>query len=794
MAAKHFRNCERMPIETIRRIHQLIPQDIEESAEDSALKEFCKSRCSTNGIVNRYPHRSGLIVGEFSCASPSKEQNTSIQLNQSEALIQPLVCSSNPLIDSLLDDKPHHTTNKKPSTIQMRSTLGNNRNAVKMNDTIDPPIPSFFQDQNGLWRCQACVFAQYKGEVEFSTWEERNAPPLWFAKKHSQYCPQLQAQTFFGKLDTQHSDFSHKGNKICEAHRDCEQALEKMKSNDNKINSNSHHDGRTKTLYPLDHPQGRQTMLCIRQLDKNVEKSNEPSFHNSYTSSHVEYTPSIRKGHNNATAHTYNAQKNVQEFGNHDDQFRPHSTTSVNSTNTGKSQSMLSSQSHGNQSTLFAEALTTINDTADVLETNQDYSQKAFSDLVFPEDKAKLSDYTFEVVRYMKRCLYSKETDGKGTNALVTRNQFPEGYPGIQCVFCAGMKTSRKFFFSKCERLSNNLSEIGGHLMKCKYCPRATKTKLQGLKEIRQHQQKNLPRGAQKEFFQKYWARLHGEQLSPPNDSIPLPHHDETTLACTDDKKYLSDVEFLLRKNIEVFCVTEEDESCWKSSKPELEINVGQVGLRCIHCVETNKIELDAKLFPSSIRGIRDCVRMFQENHFPQCNCIQQDLKRELIKVKMPGLCDKSINEYYTDSAKRMGLYDSQYGISLRQKKTEKDSFPLVSVPAPAPAPYTFSSLGNKQSATDSMRSNLSSFDEILPKPPLEMYLEDDHTRADTVHNEDTLFQQNHSGSDNISSPSSPNAVTPCATTGAKRKYSNISHESLVNSEGTDNPKKGCSL
>jgi len=294
------------------------------------------------------------------------------------------------------------------------------------------------------------------------------------------------------------------------------------------------------------------------------------------------------------------------------------------------------------------------------------------SSLVLDEDKVLLSDYFFYLIHQLKFCRFvesdRKTRGGKRENVKV-------GFGGLECRHCAiaNPASSRKFFWSNVDRLANSFAEIPSHVLKCKNCPERIKSALQELKLRHPEQMAKLPRGSQKVFFRRMWRRVHVEstevseetqQLSPntktqPTSIIGIP------LAIAEDKDWLSDTDYFVRRQLEVFCATEEDVFSAQSDR-KFPIGVGQVGIRCIHCNSSEQGARDnAVNFPHSIDGIYEVVRELQKLHLESCPNLPQDVKQEMSNLKTSTSLSSVLRRYYVLAAKALGLVDSTEGIRM---------------------------------------------------------------------------------------------------------------------------------
>jgi len=377
-----------------------------------------------------------------------------------------------------------------------------------------------------------------------------------------------------------------------------------------------------------------------------------------------------------------------------------------------------------------------------------DPESAAIPKLVLDEDHLLLTDYFFYLMKQLRLVRFT-ENDRKTRGGK--REKIKIGYGGLQCIHCADLPMSRKFFWSNVDRLANSFAEIPGHVLKCRRCPQANKDALMRLKQGHPEQMSKLPRGSQKIFFRRMWRRLHeGDpqeddvvvespkaqgasensrppvssiQTSPEKDSKSLDEFsqgsvtvtsDETILvmhrsakeaanalvqsalnksgppspssrilvAIPEDKEWLSDIDSYVRKQLEVFCATEEDVAAAQEDR-KYPITVGQVGIRCIHCsiVQGNDAIGHAIAYPFSISGIYESVKEFHRLHLDSCPNLPATSKAKFDSMKGASSLSSVLRKYYTLAAKALGLVDTKDGI-----RTGGQSTPIGSLAA-----FTFS-------------------------------------------------------------------------------------------------------
>ena len=135
--------------------------------------------------------------------------------------------------------------------------------------------------------------------------------------------------------------------------------------------------------------------------------------------------------------------------------------------------------------------------------------------LVLDEDHLLLTDYFFYLMKQLRLVRFT-ENDRKTRGGK--REKIKIGYGGLQCIHCADLPMSRKFFWSNVDRLANSFAEIPGHILKCRRCPQANKDALLLLKKGHPEQMSKLPRGSQKIFFRRMWRRVH--EGDPQDDVV----------------------------------------------------------------------------------------------------------------------------------------------------------------------------------------------------------------------------------------------------------------------------------
>ena len=127
--------------------------------------------------------------------------------------------------------------------------------------------------------------------------------------------------------------------------------------------------------------------------------------------------------------------------------------------------------------------------------------------IVYAEDLNLVPPYVFFLMSQVESCHFTE------ADRFVARSKGPVGYPGFQCRHCNGHAGLGKYFPVSSKSLSTNSTSqnIHAHLLKCRKCPPELKRRLIDLKEEKSKAPRLEP-GWRKVFFDKVWARMHGQK------------------------------------------------------------------------------------------------------------------------------------------------------------------------------------------------------------------------------------------------------------------------------------------
>lgn len=101
-------------------------------------------------------------------------------------------------------------------------------------------------------------------------------------------------------------------------------------------------------------------------------------------------------------------------------------------------------------------------------------------------------------------------------------------------------------------------------------------------------------------------------------------------------------------------------------------VSAGRVGIRCSFCkhAPSHLRSAQSMSFPSNLSGICGSVGMIQCRHISQCPMVPNDVRDELIVLKQRGSRNGGHHwagrqQFWVDSAKKLGLFDTEDGIRL---------------------------------------------------------------------------------------------------------------------------------
>lgn len=157
--------------------------------------------------------------------------------------------------------------------------------------------------------------------------------------------------------------------------------------------------------------------------------------------------------------------------------------------------------------------------------------------------------------------------------------------------------------------------------------------------------------------------------LPPLNDFTPR------LLSEPDDVHFLNPIHCFVRQNVEVFSADESDIALPAPGRKS-QITLGQIGIRCIHCknLKVKERVKRAICYPPTVSGIYHSVSNMKFDHFAACRGLSASKRQEFVQLK--SWCYQKDSEqtkgskrgnftarYYAESARKLGLVDTQTGI-----------------------------------------------------------------------------------------------------------------------------------
>lgn len=133
------------------------------------------------------------------------------------------------------------------------------------------------------------------------------------------------------------------------------------------------------------------------------------------------------------------------------------------------------------------------------------------NDVVLEEDGSEIPDFLYLLLGQQKRCVYTdqdRNNNGK-------RKFRKDGYHGVECRHC--MEHGGRYFPLTVATLANNNNPSNcthSHVMKCRRCPKSIQDALAKAHNLFLEQSNELRPSWKKEFFDKVWKRIHGEEAS----------------------------------------------------------------------------------------------------------------------------------------------------------------------------------------------------------------------------------------------------------------------------------------
>jgi hypothetical protein len=199
-------------------------------------------------------------------------------------------------------------------------------------------------------------------------------------------------------------------------------------------------------------------------------------------------------------------------------------------------------------------------------------------------------------------------------------------------------------------------------------------------------------------------------------------------LSLPGDVNHLNLLHCFVRRNIQLFLASQTDIDALAPGRKK-DIFLNQIGIRCIHCMHlpTQDRVKRAVCYPSSISRIYHCVSDMKIDHFTQCSEMPQKLKQHFLALKL--MCCKKHNKaapgskrpagniagaastarYYVESAKALGIVQTEQGLFLASLKPEPEPQQVT------PSLNTSNTVSPSMSSVSSASSSVSSLNSTSP-------------------------------------------------------------------------------
>lgn len=142
-------------------------------------------------------------------------------------------------------------------------------------------------------------------------------------------------------------------------------------------------------------------------------------------------------------------------------------------------------------------------------------------------------------------------------------------------------------------------------------------------------------------------------------------------LALTQDKENLSELQCLIRENIEIFTATEKDKNTHFRGR-NWTVETGQVGVRCKHCYKApeneDKQPKSSRYFPLNLSGIYQASQNIYHFHFKN-GCCPNMPKKNLSgfnKTKPSRSCYRGGKQYWIMAAESLGVVESSSCLCMK--------------------------------------------------------------------------------------------------------------------------------
>lgn len=146
-------------------------------------------------------------------------------------------------------------------------------------------------------------------------------------------------------------------------------------------------------------------------------------------------------------------------------------------------------------------------------------------------------------------------------------------------------------------------------------------------------------------------------------------------LSHASDRKRLSEAQCFLHEQIEFFVATVEDVNTCSSGR-NIDVKVGQVGIRCAHCsmLLVKSRSKGSSYFPSTLSGIYQSAQNMHHCHFCAGCQKAESIKSKCNEVLASRPCHGGGKEYQSMAAEQMGLIETMIGLRFKNNQTKNNA------------------------------------------------------------------------------------------------------------------------
>lgn len=175
MAWYHFPSCPALPCDLKSRFVQLTT-GVHAFERMDALDQYCIEVCEKNGIENKHPPNSGIVLKKPDEWFDMIHQPTVLHCKPTTSSNQMVANGGSPLTDILqYDQVPGDKIHDSPPSSYYRHIHCEKENTV------------FQQVRQGLWKCRYCMNRNI--QVPSSVWQGESSPSAGFIANHMKECP-----------------------------------------------------------------------------------------------------------------------------------------------------------------------------------------------------------------------------------------------------------------------------------------------------------------------------------------------------------------------------------------------------------------------------------------------------------------------------------------------------------------------------------------------------------------------------------------------------------------------------